>query len=256
MSSLVVMEYSYDRRPHMAGATMSPWFLKLCDQIAKKQKSKIEGRAEDVGKHGDFEALVEKHFTASDDEIVKLALASLEFNWSDILDDYDVHPLIMKWVDHNINQCGVAAEDDSFAQIDVDRNNNLVVKCIAWGQMYEYDSDDPWSRTEVPAQHDLDPENDLEKKFKLTGAQVNVKWEWKTDPSGYDADVVTFPMTLKWYFDDKVLSQKYGGEVFSKALKEKLPEIRREVEQEKKDKEERGSRAPSWAMPPAKRRKK
>ncbi len=254
MLSLEVMTYSYDRRPVRASKPMSPWFLKMCDKIAQAQKSKIDDRAEGYAESGaEIEELILKNPTASDDEIVKLALPSMEFNWGDILEDRDVAKIIVKWVNHVIHQAStdVAPEDEYQFQIDTVKDD-LIVKTRAWGARYGFDPDDEFgTRTEVPAGFDTDPEDAIETQFKRTGAEISCAWKWEHDDQWGDADIVTFPMTIKWHFDEKVLSQKYGAATFEKALKAKLPEFRREAEETQKSR----SHAPAPAAPGRKKRK-
>jgi hypothetical protein len=218
--------YSYDRR---ANVKMSPWIWKLFDKIAQVNKSKIDERAKDVALETSIgEDTLKKYPNASDDELVKHALAELDFRWTDVIEHE--RPRFAKWVNHVITSLSIfdlSPEDETFFDFDIE-NTSIEVKTTAWGAMYTYDDNNDNGRTEVPATHDLH-EDELEATFKKTGAVVDVDWKWEKDPQGYSADVVTFPIKLKWAYSSSELSQKYGAAAFEHAFRAKLPEYKAEV---------------------------
>jgi len=216
--------YSYDRR---ANVKMSPWIWKLFDKIAQVRKSKIDEWVKEAAESVyTGEDLVRDNPNDSDEELAKRAMSSLEINWDDIIKDET--PRIAKWVNHVLSQVSgsLALDDDSYADINVD-GKTLTVETQATGAMYEYDPNDYLSRTEVPALSDMH-NKEIEAKFESTGADVDVRWSLEKHAT-YDADEVIYKIKLKWAYDSKELSLKYGAATFEHAFKAKLPEFRAEV---------------------------
>lgn len=245
MTSLVVMDYDYDRRRIVAAKPMSDWLWKLLGKIAQAHKTEIDRIAEQAGRDVyTAEELVRKHPDASDDELAKQALAGFSFNWSDIIEDRESGQIIMKWVTHVISKTSANPDEDVSVEM---RGDVLEVKTRGWGTTYEYDEDDPWGRVEVPALEDMH-NHDIERLFKTTGAEVDSDWKLVDDPNGYSADALVFPTTIRWHLDEAALSKKFGEAAFEKAFKDILPEARREVAA--------NPRHPAPAAPPPARRKR
>ena len=162
----------------------------------------------------------------SDEEIAQLSLPSLWFGWDDVI-------LAQKTLVHEaVGEVAARAthlgwEDEEFFELDVE-DQAIKVKATIWGTMYEYDPNDQFStRVELPALGDLH-DGELRRAFEKTGAKADVTWKFEDDPN-YDADVVTFPMTLTWRFDEQALSQTYGAHAFLRGVLARVPRARAEV---------------------------
>lgn len=231
MGNLQVM-YDYDRRQAAKGAPLTPWFRGVLVKLLAKHKADIEKRA--APDSYDVEALLEKKPSMTDPEVIAgmKALFVKNFDWGGLLSKEGA--AFAKSVNDAIIRKVHLAGDD---QPDWDplESGIAILSLKLYGESFEYDRDDPFSRVEHPGHLDDRAIDDLVRKElggrPRHGGYTTVHWSLEKNPT-YDMDDLVYTVSAEWVVSPKdgaELLKDFLGSEFDKRVHQVLSEVRASV---------------------------
>lgn len=225
------MMHDYDRRQAAKAAPMTLWFRGVLVKLLAKHKADIEkGAAPD---EYEVESMLEDKPHMTDPEVIAAAKAQFakNFDWGGLLSKEG--DAFAKGVNNAIIRKVHLAGDDA-PDWDPLESGLAIVALKLYGESFEYDERDPFSRVEHPGHTDDRRIDDIVRKElggqPRHGGFTTVRWSLEQNPS-YAMDDLVYTVSAEWVVgpkDGAELLKDFLGSEFDKRVHEALTKVREE----------------------------
>ncbi len=227
-----MMTYDYDRRQAAKGAAMTPWFRGVLVKLLSKHKADIEKRA--TPDSYEVEGFLERKPHMTDPEVVAAAKASFVkgFDWGGLLTK-EGDAFAKSVNDYLISKVHLAGDDRP--DWDPIEGGIAILSLKLYGESFEFDRDDPYTRVEHPGHLDDNRIDGIMRKElggrPRHGGFTTAHWELEKNPT-YDMDDLVYTVSAEWTVgpkDGAELLKDFLGSEFDKRVLELLPGARASV---------------------------
>ncbi len=206
----------------LAASKTSPMIFKYLDGVFAKNRARYEEQARESVDEDELRKMLKRKPTASDDELLPVALKKLSLGIDSAL-DFEFTKFVAPYMKDVFQQTSEWWHEDATLE-----GSDLVLSARMEGTWIER-PDDPYEQVEVPADRDMH-DKQIEAALKRAGAYMaNADWhmgrpEDPTTGAGYDA--VKYDVRAKWKVDIKEVYLHYGKAAFEAEYRKVMARIR------------------------------